>query len=391
MSTHAARRSSGTAFTVVVTVLTALGALAMAGVLALTGAPTSLAVGVALAALPVGPLVACFLWLDRYEPEPRSLLIMALAWGAFVATASALVLQTVGVVLTSGDPVFAGVIAAPVTEEAMKGLFILLLLWFRRHELDGILDGLVYAGMVGIGFAFTENILYLSSAYLGEDGQPGGISGAVALFVVRGVFSPFAHPLFTAFIGVGVGVAVSSPRTAVRVIAPLLGFAGAVGAHAAWNGSVFIGGGEGFIATYLLLMVPAFLLMVGFAIWARSREAQVLTRALADCAGRGFLHAAEIPWLVSLSARRAARRHAATAGGEEGLRTMRDYQQHAVELGFLHHRFLRGTAPVDFAARGQHHVDALAALRPALLWPGAPGTTGTQTSGHAAGTTGGAR
>ena len=49
----------------------------------------------------------------------------------------------------------------PVTEEASKGLFLLLLLWWRRAELDGILDGIVYAGMVGIGFAFVENILYL--------------------------------------------------------------------------------------------------------------------------------------------------------------------------------------------------------------------------------------
>jgi RsiW-degrading membrane proteinase PrsW (M82 family) len=30
-------------------------------------------------------------------------------------------------------------------------------------ELDGVLDGIVYAGMVGIGFAFTENILYLAA------------------------------------------------------------------------------------------------------------------------------------------------------------------------------------------------------------------------------------
>ena len=32
---------------------------------------------------------------------------------------------------------------------------------------------------------------------------------------------------------------------------------------------------------------------------------------------------------------------------------MRDYQQAAIELGFLHHRYLRGTPPPDFAARGQ--------------------------------------
>src|SRR5665811_423001 len=57
-------------------------------------------------------------------------------------------------------------IVAPITEEGAKGLFVLLLLWARRHELDGILDGIVYAGMVGVGFAFTENILYLTGAYM---------------------------------------------------------------------------------------------------------------------------------------------------------------------------------------------------------------------------------
>ena len=46
----------------------------------------------------------------------------------------------------------------------------MLLLWWRRAELDGVLDGIVYAGMVGIGFAFTENILYLAAAYNGTDG-----------------------------------------------------------------------------------------------------------------------------------------------------------------------------------------------------------------------------
>ena len=31
---------------------------------------------------------------------------------------------------------------------------------------------------------------------------------------------------------------------------------------------------------------------------------------------------------------------------------MREYQQQAIEPGFLHHRYLRGTAPHDFAERG---------------------------------------
>ena len=92
---HRGRRDS-VAFTVVVTVLVLLGALAMALVIALSGAPGSLVLATLLAAVPVGPLVGCFLWLDRYEPEPRNLLVAGLLWGAFVATAAALVFQGIG-------------------------------------------------------------------------------------------------------------------------------------------------------------------------------------------------------------------------------------------------------------------------------------------------------
>ena len=70
----AAGRDTDRAFTVVVTILTCLGALAILALLAFAGAPGSLALATVLAVLPVGPLVACYLWLDRYEPEPRTLL-----------------------------------------------------------------------------------------------------------------------------------------------------------------------------------------------------------------------------------------------------------------------------------------------------------------------------
>jgi hypothetical protein len=49
---------------------------------------------------------------------------------------------------------------------------------------------------------------------------------------------------------------------------------------------------------------------------------------------------------------------------------MTDYQQAAIELGFLHYRFLRGTPPPDFAARGQEYVARIAAARPYFAFPG---------------------
>jgi RsiW-degrading membrane proteinase PrsW (M82 family) len=363
------RRRSYAAFTIVVTVVMLLGAAGMGLVLLLSGAPGALVVGLVLALLPVAPLIWVYMWLDRYEPEPRSLLALGLGWGAFVATSGALVLQLFDSVIFENTDTFNATVVAPVTEEAAKGLFILLLLIYRRHELDGILDGLVYAGMVGIGFAFTENILYLTSAYMGNDGQAGGLGGAVGLFVVRCVFAPFAHPFFTSFTGIGIGIAVGARRKSVRVLAPAIGYLVAVGAHASWNTSLMVDDGRNAITTYVFLMLPAFLLLSGFAIWSRRREGGVLTAALGDCAQRGFLDPAEIPWLSRIPARRFARRYAEKTGGPEARRVMVAYQNEAVELGFLHSRYLRGVAPPDFATLGQEHVDRMRALRPGLVWP----------------------
>jgi len=365
----AARRNS-VAFTVVVTVAVVLGALLTLLILALSGAPSITLLATALAALPVGPVVAAYLWLDRYEPEPRALLVGGLAWGAFVATMAAIVVQGLGGLLVGFTDTFSLAVVAPVIEEASKGLFLVLLLWWRRAEVDGILDGLVYAGMVGVGFAFTENILYLAAAWNGTDGLgPGGIEAVTGTFVVRCVFSPFAHPLFTAFTGLGIGLAVTSRSTAVRWLAPLGGYLLAVLAHAAWNGSTVFGFGS-FAVVYVVIMAPAFVGMIALAWWARETEAHVLRMALTDAARRGLLPATDIGWVVDLRARRDARRHARRQGGPDAERAMREYQQAAIELGYLHHRLLRGTAPADWQVRGQDFLGRIQAARPRIAFPG---------------------
>ncbi len=351
-------------------VLVCGGAAVMLLVLALSGAPDTLLVATTLAALPVVPLVACYLWLDRYEPEPRRLLLMGLLWGGFVATAAAILIQGVGGLVAGFTQEASLAVVAPVSEELTKGLFLLLLLWWRRAELDGVLDGIVYAGMVGVGFAFTENILYLAAAYDGTDGTgPGGTEALTATFVVRCLFSPFAHPLFTTFTGIGIGLAVGSRSGAVRVLAPLAGYGLAVLAHGLWNGATLFGFGS-FALVYAVLMFPALVGLGVLAVWARHSERRMLIAALADASQRGLIPATDIGWVVDLQGRRHARAHARQWAGPAGERAMRDYQQAAVELGFLHHRFLRGTPPPDFAARGQEHVARIAAVRPSIAFPG---------------------
>jgi protease PrsW len=363
-------RRDSLAFTIVVGILVGLAAIPILLVVALSSAPAITILAAVLAAVPVVPLVLCFLWLDRYEPEPRRLLLMGLLWGAFVATFGALVIQGLGGIFGGVTEEASLAVVAPISEELTKGLFLLFLLWWRRAELDGVLDGLVYAGMVGIGFAFTENILYLAAAYNGSEGMgPGGIVGITTTFVLRCVFSPFAHPLFTAFTGIGIGIAVSTRRPVLRWVAPLLGYLCAVLAHGLWNGST-IYGAEGFFGTYVFIMVPAFAGVISLGVWARRSERRMLTAALGDAAQRGLVPATDIGWVVDLKARRDARAHAKQRGGKAAEQAMREYQQAAIELGFLHHRYLRGTAPDDFAARGGDYVARINAVRPSIAFPG---------------------
>ena len=109
------------------------------------------------------------------SPSPARLLAAGLLWGAFVATAAALRgpgRRRLRRRLHRRRRASRSSRRSP--RRPARALFLLLLLWWRRAELDGILDGIVYAGMVGIGFAFTENILYLAAAYNGTDGTGPG-------------------------------------------------------------------------------------------------------------------------------------------------------------------------------------------------------------------------
>ncbi|MFT4010441.1 MAG: PrsW family intramembrane metalloprotease [Nocardioidaceae bacterium] len=364
------RTAGSIAFPLLVSLGALLGGLLMTGVLLLTGAPGAVALGVTLAAIPVGPLVGCYVWLDRYEPEPRWLLALAFVWGACIATAVALVLQAIDQYFVGTSVDWSAAFVAPLTEEFAKGLFLVLLLWFRRHELDGVLDGLVYAGLVGIGFAFVENVLYLVSAYAGGDHLgAGGLGSATSVFVMRGIMSPFAHPLFTSCIGIGVGIAAATRRAWLRPVAVLVGYACAVTLHAAWNASAFFHDGTLFLLTYVIAMVPAFALMVAIATGARRREQQMLTRSLTDAASRGLVEHAEVPWLVRLPARRAARSYARSTGGPTAEEAMKVYQADAIDLAFVHDRYLRGLADGATATRGNELVRRLGMLRPYVLFP----------------------
>ena len=162
----------------------------------------------------------------------------------------------------------------------------------------------------------------MSLSYLAQEAQE----------ITGGGYGAIGYGLAAIGPGIGVGIAITSRSGAVRVLAPLIGYACAVAAHSLWNGSTLLAGGAGFFGVYLLAMVPAFISLVALATWARSREARILEGALHDAASRGLMPYGDIPHIVDLGARRRARQFAWTHGGEQGLGAMRAYQQAAVEL-----------------------------------------------------------
>lgn len=323
------------------------------------------------AMIPLPLLWFVFWWLDRYEPEPRRYKFAAFVWGGVVAVAIALVVEVWAQKAFDLSDEAAATFAAPLVEEPAKCLFLLLTFVRVRRVIDGVLDGIIYAGIVGIGFAFVENIGYYVSSYTtSADYQLAGAEGATATFVVRGIFSPLAHPLFTAAFGIALGLAVSRKSKIVRVLLGTAGLAGSIGLHMLWNGSLSYGppNGEAFLLAYLLL---ALLLVAAacLAVAVRVRQVRVLEHSLSYVAERGWIHPAEIPYLSGFGYRRAARRYAKSRHGKDAARVVARYQRYASEMAFLHDALMHGRTKPRGVERTYALLDAMYALRPALRFP----------------------
>jgi RsiW-degrading membrane proteinase PrsW (M82 family) len=329
--------------------------LATAG---LESGPVAFGLAVLLAILPVPVYLALVLFVDRFEPEPLRMIALTFFWGATIAACAALIVNTVGEVVvsesygTEAAELYGYSISAPIVEEVAKAGVIFGIYRLYRREFNGVVDGIVYAALVGLGFAMTENVLYY-----GRGAAEEGIIGAVGTFVVRGLMSPFAHPVFTAMTGIGIGIASVSRSPRVRTLAPLGGLAAAIALHSLWNTSA---GAGLFFAAYLFVMVPVFVLIGVVVLVALRREGRIIQAELS-----GALPPAEVRMYGSLRERRRWRREAERAGGKPARRAMADLQRTAAELAFQRHQVRQGTLPSDrlVAARESALIAQLARRR----------------------------
>lgn len=295
---------------------------------------------VVLAVLPVPIYLALVLFIDRYEPEPLRMVLLTFLWGATIAAFIAVVLNTLGEALvseqlgTEAAELYGYSISAPVVEESAKGLVLFGLFWLNRREFNGVVDGIVYAALVGLGFAMTENVLYY-----GRGAAEEGVVGAVGTFVARGLLSPFAHPIFTAMTGIGLGIASVARSRTLRGVAPLVGLGAAIVLHSVWNTAA----GSGlFLGAYVLVFAPVLVAIGLVVVFGLRREGRVIAAYL-----RGDLPEAEVRALSSLAARRRWRRQASRLGGRSARRSVSAVQHAAAELAFLRAQVSAGAVRWD--------------------------------------------
>jgi RsiW-degrading membrane proteinase PrsW (M82 family) len=345
---------------------------------------TALVYALLFAFVPVVPLAAAFLWLDRLRPEPAWLLVVALLWGALAATYLSLEIngrlaQQVGD--RFGATARSAVFIAPWVEETTKGAIVFFLVWWRRHDFNSILAGVVYGGLTGIGFAFTENIVYYGQLFQRVKDYQGDQSVALNavehLFLWRGVAAPFVHPMFTMMTGVGVGLAVRHRHVGVRVIAPVAGFCAAALLHMGYNAAASFAPGRALTAVYVAILVPALLTLLSLVLVVRRYEYRVISTRLADYSAFGWLPAEQVALIATTKGRRQARRHVKLLGRSER-ETLRRYQQVGVDLGVLRDRLVRGVAGPGELTRERQLIDQLRRLRERVVLPesGQPVTKG---------------
>lgn len=342
-------------------VLILLGTVAGLIIVGLTALnPVGAGIGLVLSSLAMVVVVLAYVWLDRFEPEPPRLLAFAFLWGASVAVVLSVLL---GLYLESlivrgdadGVSWVSLVVIGPIIEEAAKGAFLLVMMTGRRRrELNSLTDCLVYAGLVGAGFAWLEDILYIAS---GES-----LGDSLLTAALRLVMAPFAHSLFTTFFGIGVYFALQRRTTAVKVGVLVLGYLAAVFTHALWNGSSLLGIGW-YFGVYLYWMMPLFALAIVLGVQSRRREQAIVAGKLPGMVQAGLVTPNEATWLASLRQRKLVLAQAGRHGGRPARKAVKRFAAQVVELAFVRDRIDRGFGDPRVQAMLVEEAYALYAVR----------------------------
>mgnify|MGYP002751365048 FL=1 len=283
--------------------------------------------------VPLVIILAFLQFVDRFEPEPWWTKIAALLWGGGVAVFFAGItngLAGVAVASATGSgaagSVFEGVVAAPLGEEFLKALGVLVIVMMRRHRISSPLDGLVYAGYSAAGFLVVEDFSYFVITFY---------NGVLAeTFIMRVLLGVFGHVMYTSCTGWAIGWAVTRTRSIGAGIGVVtLGYLIAVTMHGLWNGSATISGSRGgFLVLYFIFQVPLFCGWLFFVARTMRRERRDIAAGLMPYVNQGWILPSEVQMVCDPGSRRNALAWVA-GGGPAAKRAMKSFMNNLASVG----------------------------------------------------------
>ncbi|MBC7261694.1 MAG: PrsW family intramembrane metalloprotease [Chloroflexi bacterium] len=291
------------------------------------------AISVITSVVPTVLYVLILWWFDRYEKEPRHLLLAAFIWGAVPAA----ILSIIGEAVL-GQPLVAlgeapaqllsSSLLAPVVEESAKGFAVFLLLLFFWREFDDVLDGIIYGATVGFGFATSENVFYFADSL-----QQAGLEGLATSAFFRAIIFGMNHALFTSLFGASLGYARMGAQGCLRWAMPLLGLLGAMFVHGMHNLLVSLSS-----AVCLLMSVMnnwgGMLVILAVILLAAQQEKRWIAAHLKAEVESGLLTAEEYDMIGSYRKRLGAIWRARSRYGPGEARRLSKLAQLATELAF---------------------------------------------------------
>jgi RsiW-degrading membrane proteinase PrsW (M82 family) len=299
----------------------------------------------AATAIPAGMIIYR---MDEFEPEPISLVAIALVWGGVVAvTFSGIVnvqmfafLQHVVTARTAES--WAASLTAPINEELYKGLGLVVIY-------------LIYGAMIGLGFQVVENVQYFMGHAAEQDGAADAVVGMFFLRVV--VSGLYSHMLFTGFVGFGFAYFITQKgRGLGRRLGVLAGCAVlAWSAHFVWNSpwltSLMAKGTGAFVGALVIKGLPFLMLLVILGVFARRREKTVFGRLMRSEVGSDAVSKSEFYVLQSGRRRRQALRHMGRSKGAQARAVFKRLMREQINLALLHTRVPAGDHPALLAQR----------------------------------------
>lgn len=343
------------------------------------------------------PVALLIYALDLYEREPVSLLVAAFLWGAVAATT----LSAIGnagwgiVVARVGGPEFAArwtaALTAPVVEEILKGVGIVLIVLIARDEVDDVMDGFVYGALCGLGFAVVEDVFYFVAVFGGDVG--GVLQGFFVRVIASGLYS---HVLYTGLVGMAVGILTTrrDDRPRRERLRPALLLAGAaVFGHFLWNSPIleFFPAHPWEGAEWLLIPVATavkglpLLVFVALAIrLAHARERRWLRATLASELGEDAVTPEELVILESPRRRWGSRRAMRGRAGDRAARMLGRLQREQVNLAMVRSRVASDDDPALLRQRAvcrslRDALETIPGAASAVVSEGSGGSDGRRT------------